>query len=39
VKKNTAGFAASEVAAYGITEGVLIEAGIKCIKCYRWRCK
>jgi len=33
-KRNTAGFAASDVSAYGIIEGVLIEVGIKCIKCY-----
>jgi hypothetical protein len=38
-EKNTAGFAASDVSAYGIIEDVLIQTGIKCIKCYRWRCK
>jgi hypothetical protein len=38
-EKNTAGFAASDVAAYGIIEGVFIKVGEKCIKCYRWKCK
>ena len=32
-------FAASDVAAYFDIVDVLVAVALKCIKCYRWRCK